>query len=140
MNDEKGKAMKKKAMLSQPKVTTWRVMDMKPISDERREVAARLRKCGAELSFLGADCETGLHVIDKVIGCREGDSWERFLCRLADLIDPTCHVIGTTSQDWSDGSTVYTHDLSCGHTCRTDWTEPPAFCDECGARVIDDGR
>ena len=27
MNDEKGKAMKKKAMLSQPKVTTWRVID-----------------------------------------------------------------------------------------------------------------
>lgn len=55
---------------------------------------------------------------------------------LADLIDPTCHVIGTISQDWSDGSTVYTHELSCGHTCRTDWPEPPAFCDECGARVV----
>ena len=67
-------------------------------------------------------------------------NWRGILDELADLIDPTCHVIGTTSQDWSDGSTVYTHDLSCGHTCHTDWTEPPAFCDECGARVIDDGR
>ena len=122
--------MKKKAMLSQPKVTTWRVMDMKPISDERREVAARLRKTQGIKAFvesLGIDLNGDWY-------------WTDVSRRVADLIDPTCHVIGTTSQDWSDGSTVYTHDLSCGHTCRTDWTEPPAFCDECGARVIDDGR
>ena len=48
----------------------------------------------------------------------------------------TCKVVGTISMDWSDGSTVYTHELSCGHTCRTDWPEPPAFCDECGARLV----
>ena len=60
---------------------------MTPTSEERREVAERLRKCGAELSILGADCETAFHVIDKVVGCREVDSWDRFLGRLADLID-----------------------------------------------------
>lgn len=49
-----------------------------------------------------------------------------------------CEVVSTISMDWSDGSTVYTHELSCGHTCRTDWPEPPAFCDECGARVARD--
>ena len=69
-----------------------------PTSDERREVAERLRKCGAELSILGADCETGFHVIDKVIGCREEDSWERFLARLADLIEPP-----EITEDTSDG-------------------------------------
>ena len=61
---------------------------MTATDDERREAAARLRKCGAELSIIGADCETGFHVIDKVIGCRDVDSWERFLARLADLIEP----------------------------------------------------
>jgi hypothetical protein len=55
---------------------------------------------------------------------------------LADLIDPTCHVVGTISQDCSDGSTVYAHELSCGHTCYTSLPEPPAYCDECGARVV----
>lgn len=48
----------------------------------------------------------------------------------------TCKVVGTISMDWSDGSTVYVHELSCGHTCRTDWPEPPAYCAECGARVV----
>lgn len=115
MNDEKGKAMK--------------------ISDERREVAARLRVKQEE-------CDTRLYpwTTDDIISAL-GYTYDfevdnNLLARLADLIDPTCHVIGTTSQDWSDGSTVYTHELSCGHTCRTDWPEPPAFCDECGARVV----
>lgn len=58
--------------------------------------------------------------------------------RLADLVDPTCHVVSTISQDWSDGSTVYEHEFSCGHTLETSMPEPPAFCDECGARVVDE--
>lgn len=105
-------------------------------SEERREIAARLRKCGAELSIIGADCETAFHVIDEVIGCREVDSWDGFLGRLADLIDPTCHVVGTDSQEWRDGTTVFTHELSCGHTCETSWPEPPEYCEICGARCV----
>ena len=49
-----------------------------------------------------------------------------------------CHVVGTISMDWSDGSTVYEHDLSCGHTCSTRWPNPPAYCYRCGARVVDE--
>ena len=99
-----------------------------PTSDERREVARKLRKTQGIKAFvesLGIDLNGDWY-------------WTDVSRRVADLIDPTCHVIGTTSQDWSDGSTVYTHYLSCGHMCRTDWTEPPAFCDECGARVVDE--
>ena len=123
---------------------------MQTTSDERREVAKRLRFCAkttnGTIEFsIGLSHWVGIDEVTDDQGnpfsaqadCREA---ELTLEKLADLIDPTCHVIGTTSQDWSDGSTVYTHELSCGHTCRTDWTEPPAFCDECGARVIDDGR
>lgn len=58
--------------------------------------------------------------------------------RKEDATERTCKVVGTISMDWSDGSTVYEHELSCGHTCHTDWTEPPAFCGECGARVVDE--
>lgn len=105
------------------------------ISGERREVAERLRNLAGHRA---ADEEMTLDAL----GLYRGENIEGYdtygVMHLADLIDPTCHVIGTTSQDWSDGSTVYTHDLSCGHTCRTDWTEPPAFCDECGARVVSD--
>lgn len=47
-----------------------------------------------------------------------------------------CEVVSTISMEWSDGSTVYVHKLSCGHTRETSLPEPPAFCDECGARVV----
>lgn len=106
--------------------------------DERREVAAKLRQMSdAHDATEASRVDRALGLEDKAYGTVIAfDSAD--IRSLADLIDPTCHVIGTTSQDWSDGSTVYTHDLSCGHTCRTDWTEPPAFCDECGARVVRD--
>jgi len=62
------------------------------------------------------------------------DTWNH----IADVVDPTCHLVGTTMQDWSDGSRTYYHELSCGHTCETTWPEAPAFCSYCGARVTDD--
>lgn len=102
-----------------------------PTSDERREVAERLRKCGAELSIMGADCETGFHVIDKVVGCREEDSWGRFLGRLADLIDPTCKI--EDDNPWmSDFAYVCN---SCGEHFST--CDKPNYCPGCGARVVE---
>lgn len=62
--------------------------------------------------------------------------WRGILDELADLIDPTCHVVGTISHDWSD-DTEYAHKLSCGHTCYTYCPEPTAFCDKCGRRVVE---
>lgn len=100
-------------------------------SDERREVAERLRKTRGIMAFvdaLGIDFDSDW-------------CWKDVSRRVADLIDPTCHVVGTTSMEWGDGNTVYYHELSCGHTCKTSEPEPPAFCDECGCRVVsDDGR
>ena len=50
-----------------------------------------------------------------------------------------CHVVGTFSLKWLDSTKeTYVHDLSCGHICRTNWPEPPCYCDQCGARVVDD--
>lgn len=54
----------------------------------------------------------------------------------ADLIDPTCHLVGTTSEEGLYGPTVFRYELSCGHTCHTDCPEPPAYCYECGCRVV----
>lgn len=61
-----------------------------------------------------------------------------YINRLADLIDPTCHLVGTTSEEVLYGTTIFRHELSCGHTRYTGWPEPPAFCDECGARRNND--
>lgn len=105
--------------------------------NERREVAENLRHLtiGHYIQYKEQFFD---ELAEVVVGFEDYHDFDVVLEKLADLIDQTCHVIGTTAQDWSDGSTVYTHELSCGHTCRTDWTEPPAFCDECGARVVDE--
>lgn len=98
-------------------------------SDERREVAARLRKAREIMAFVDA---LGIDP--------DGDwCWTDVSRRVADLIDPTCHLVGTTLQTWTDGTRAFYHELSCGHTCETVWAKPPAFCNECGARVVERG-
>ena len=59
---------------------------------------------------------------------------------LAELIDPTCHLVSTTLQTCMDGSRAFYHELSCGHTCVPFCSSPPSFCLECGARVVERGE
>ena len=86
-------------------------------NDERREVAEQLRKHNG-------------HYYEELVNMSDSD--------LADLIDPTCHLVGTTLQTWTDGTHAFYHELSCGHTCETVWAKPPEYCPECGARVVSD--
>lgn len=103
---------------------------MAPTSDERCAVAARMREIMRQYPDCPFDGMIAQSILD-VIG--EGVP----ICEtVASLIDPTCYVVNTISYDWSDGS-IYCHDLSCGHTCETSCPEPPAFCDQCGARVVE---
>lgn len=99
-------------------------------SDKRRAVAARMREIMRQYPDCLLDGMIAQSILD-VIG--EGVPIGK---TVADLIDPTCYVVGTISYDWPDG-TIYHHELSCGHTCETSWPEPPAFCDKCGARVAE---
>ena len=101
------------------------------ITDEkRREVARKLREPKESLL---AHPDDELIRLRYETGCQRGqDIYEH----LADLIDPTCHLVGTTSEDGLYGPTIFSHELSCGHTCDTAWSEPPAYCYECGCRVI----
>lgn len=105
------------------------------ISEERREVAARLR------TEVGED-ECIDYAVFRIINdaLLINGAWGAKAARiLADLIDPTCHLVGTTLQTWTDGTHSFYHELSCGHTCETVWAKPPAFCNECGARVVERG-
>lgn len=104
-------------------------------SEERREVARKLRELTVCDGVDAFDIAKALRL--EAVSRTEYDT--ESVRRLADLIEPqerTCKVVGTISMDWSDGSTVYSHELSCGHTRKTSMPEPPAFCDECGARVV----
>ena len=109
-------------------------------NEERREIAARLRTLAHDnQGSLGAlRMQYVVEAGTRILGTVGLPDCAHVFMRYADLIDPTCHLVGTTSQDWSDGTKTYYHELSCGHTCRTDWPEPPRHCDECGARVVTD--
>ena len=101
-------------------------------SDERREVAEKLRH--ASHTDANLDVTIAIAILDTI-----GEVHRPIAAVVADLIDPTCHVVGTTSEEGLyDGLTIFRHELSCGHTCETVWLEPPAYCDVCGARVVDD--
>lgn len=111
---------------------------MRQTSDVRRDVAEQLRILRHITYYREEVVENicdAINIADPVNTFREPE--DIYEC-LADLIDPTCHVVSTISYDWQNGSTTYEHELSCGHTCRTCWPNPPAFCDKCGARVVSD--
>ena len=100
-------------------------------SEERREVAERLRKA--------ADSDEWLDVtINNAIFGVFGEVRHPISDTLADLIDPTCRLVSTTFKSFSDGSAAFYHELSCGHTCASVYGSAPAYCPECGARVVDE--
>lgn len=50
----------------------------------------------------------------------------------------TCELNGSISLEWHTTSTTfYTHSLSCGHNVTTTEQEPPCYCEECGAKVVE---
>lgn len=104
--------------------------------NQRREIAQELRELRHTTYYREEVVENicdAISIADPVSTFREPEDVYKLL---AGLIDPTCHVVSTSSYDWSDG-TEYAHKLSCGHTCYTDCPEPPAFCSECGCRVVE---
>ena len=112
---------------------------MTPTSDERRKVASALR--GDPNDTLIPQSRDGFE------GMTYREAAFRFwnMCRrvrdaanvdiaysttsvLADLIDPTCHVVPFDENRLS-------HCSSCGHPILKPW---PNFCPCCGARVVDE--
>lgn len=104
-------------------------------SDERREVAARLRNLAGHIA---ADEEMTLDAL----GLYRGENIEGYdtygVMHLADLIDPTCSMT-------CKGSFTAHHDFTrweCGE-CGAYAFAPkkvfaPRFCPNCGARVVDE--
>ena len=91
-------------------------------SDERIDVAARLRKAHGIMAFveaLGIDLDSDW-------------CWTDVSKRVADLIDPTCHVV-----PFDEESMRLPHCSRCGQPILKPW---PNFCPNCGARLVERGE
>lgn len=102
-----------------------------PTSDERREVAARLRESRAYISGLPKTSpeQNVFDTFERILACIDYERGNIF-DYLADLIDPTCHIVTT-----AEGM------LGCDrcHTLLLGTSAKPNFCPNCGARVSEDG-
>lgn len=108
-----------------------------PTSDERREVAARLRTAAKTES--GSAYYLWNHLEIAVNGWRFGDVVDELyvhdngiLARLADLIDPTCEVV-----PFDEESMRLPHCSRCGQPILKPW---PNHCPQCGARITRGGE
>ena len=121
---------------------------MTPTSDERREVAARLRKEAngyRRNRAHGVRTEIDLGDVPGVFQDMTHFCWlhgtvrcEDMLDRLADLIDPTCHI---EDDDWASQQCMGPM-LSCDR-CGNAFPEingPYQYCPCCGARVVERGE
>ena len=119
-----------------------------PTSDERREVAARLRKEAngyRRNRAHGVRTEIDLGDVPGVFQDMTHFCWlhgtvrcEDMLDRLADLIDPTCHI---EDDDWASQQCMGPM-LSCDR-CGNAFPEingPYQYCPCCGARVVERGE
>ena len=91
--------------------------------DERIEVAEKLRKTHGIFAFvdtLGIDLDSDW-------------CWTDVSKRVADLIDPTCHVV--TSGEW--------HGMEIGgrcSACHAPLAYGVRYCPQCGSRCVDDDK
>lgn len=104
---------------------------MTPTSEsERREVAATLHEF--------ADTDVWLSAMFAVLE-KFGDTDRRSADAIADLIDPTCHVV--TSGEWR-GRPIGSACSVCHAPLypSTAWTYGMRYCPQCGARVVEDAE
>ena len=119
-----------------------------PTSDERREVAERLRKEAngyRRNRAHGVRTEIDLGDVPGVFQDMTHFCWlhgtvrcEDMLDRLADLIDPTCHI---EDDDWASQQCMGPM-LSCDR-CGNAFPEingPYQYCPCCGSRVVERGE
>ena len=121
----------------------------------REEVAKKWRGVGERLdkeppiSLTGTACITLFELLESA-GIRDNNSYSDVFSRLADLIDPTCHMsweydsgdddtdeymelIADTPED-----TVACHCHVCDIVFRFERNIVPDYCPFCGARVVQD--
>lgn len=96
------------------------LVSMTCTSEDRIEMAAKLRQIADEHDAIHAFSNADIQYI-------------------ANLIDPTCEVSSVETYNNELGQLEgWEFHLTCGHSVQRPWNEPPAYCPECGARVVSD--
>ena len=113
---------------------------MTPTREERCEVAEELRG-----PFDVCRCEGHTYINGLFLGmqvcARDETDLRNGMWHLAELIDPTCKVSFVEPIEDEVGLTVgWEFNLTCGHTAEMPWNAAPAYCPECGARVVERGE
>lgn len=106
----------------------------------REEIAKKWRETGERLdkeppiSLTGTACIVLWELLESA-GIRDNNSYSDVFDRLADLIDPTCHIVETVE----DGRTMYV--CSNCYSCKSEDKNQFSkfrYCPSCGARVVSD--
>jgi len=107
-------------------------------SDERREVAARLRD---DNHGYGTEYDFFLHALGMLREGRGPCDWGKVHKRLAELIDPTCHRERkrVVVDDYRRDTLILPVCSACGFTFDKRMPKPN-FCPHCGARLVERGE
>lgn len=122
---------------------------MAATNEERRKVAMALRgdpndtlipqvRDGFESMTYHEAAYRFWHMCRRIKSAADIDIAHSTTSWLAKLIDPTCEVVGITSDRGPYYPTVWHYRLSCGHTYDSEGQELPDYCPYCGARVVSD--
>ena len=105
-------------------------------SEERREAAREIRQFLSVPPNERAWDNSGLQTVGRLVGASVG---ENILARLADLIDPTCHVVTSGERR---GRPIGSACSVCHAPLypSTAWAHGMRYCSQCGSRVVDDGK
>lgn len=113
----------------------------------RQEVAKKWRETGERLdkeppsSLTGTACITLFELLESA-GIRDNNSYSDVFNRLADFIDPTCHVTDeeVTHEPTLDALAVHVYKCDkCGwyfYMAEVCCHPKPFYCPMCGARVV----
>lgn len=97
----------------------------------RQEVAGKLRRIEEDVDY-----ETAFMEIDTIIGTKDNYSFSFFFNRLADLIDPTCHLALNEELSQELQGDMFRCDKCDAAFPRINGEYQ--YCPYCGARVVRD--
>lgn len=99
--------------------------------NRQEEVAKKLRKIWSENGGFFLTSDNAIYEIGKAIGA-QGKPYDFFFNRLADLIDPTCHLLRV-----NDGDGIKYTCSNCGqfHVKELQLLNGFKYCPVCGARI-----